>query len=504
MNKELLRNISEVIFNFSGLQVLESQYSSLDLFLQKKAAESNTTFEIFCENFCKNLKKEQTNLLNSTESSNDFCVPNILSDKNKTEPENCKKILSDIINFITVNETYFFREEKQFDFLKNIIFPKYMGKKINIWSAACATGEEPLSLLVLAENCNLDVNVYATDIDKSVLQKFKEGKYTSNSFRKDGSKYHNLLQPFFTQDDFFYYFHKNIIDKIQISQYNLISEKRPFPNFSEKMDIIFIRNVFIYFDIETRKKVLNFLSSQLKDDGILLFSISEVASIDNYIIPDKMEKVDYQDVYYFRHKNRNNAVLGNNVMPVRKEKSIKPISGAKEYLQKIKENKKNAMSEKSDTKKHIKIKTTETEKSVFDSKKENSNSLSVEQIFADICDYINKRDFEAAKKHVLKIKSDKKTYQFYMQAYIAYQNDEKTEAEKLFTVAEMMGKDFWPAYFYHGLVLKDVGNEEKAAVCFKKCREILDKKSNSSEYNFLIDSFSPSYIYSLCYKFQKE
>ena len=80
----------------------------------------------------------------------------------------------------------------------------------------------------------------------------------------------------------------------------------------------------------------------------------------------------------------------------------------------------------------------------------------------------------------------------------------KTEAEKLFSAAEAMEKDFWPAYFYHGLVLKDVGKSEKAIICFKKCCEILESKSAPLKYNFLLDSFNPSYIYSLCHKLQND
>lgn len=522
MNENLLRNVSKTIFNFSGLQILETQYSSLNLFLQKKSAEFNMTIEEFCENFCKDAENEIAKFLNSDAGANQnensaiSIAPRVSSAENKIKKG--EEILSELINFITVNETYFFREEKQFDFLKNAVFPKYAGKKINVWSAACATGEEPLSILALAENCKIDATVFASDIDKLALRKFKEGKYTNNSFRKDGSKYHNLLQPFFKKDENFYYFDKTFIDKARVFQYNLISEKTPFPDFHEKMDVIFIRNVFIYFDVETRKKVLKFLTSQLKDDGVLLFSVNEVAGVDDYVIPDNFEKKSCQDVYYFRHKNCKDLLAGEKLsrkvdIPSTKKANSVRFQSAKEYLQKIKENKKEKSSEKLDGKKN-QLKTRAPENSAANSnqKTENRQTLRanqkndfafVEQIFADVCDCINKNDFESAKKHVLKLKSDQKTYQFYMQGYIAYQNDEKAEAEKFFTAAETMDKNFWPAYFYRGLVLKDVGKEEKAAVCFKKCLEILDANQNS-EYDFFIDSFSPSYIYSLCRKFQKE
>ena len=130
--------------------------------------------------------------------------------------------------------------------------------------------------------------------------------------------------------------------------------------------------------------------------------------------------------------------------------------------------------------------------------------ISVEQVFKNVCNHINNQDFSAAKQLTLQLNPEQKTFQFYIQGYIAYQQDEKTEAEKLFSAAEVMEKDFWPAYFYHGLVLKDVGKQDKAIFCFKKCCEILESKRNPLEYNFLLDSFNPSYIYSLCHKLQND
>ena len=75
---------------------------------------------------------------------------------------------------------------------------------------------------------------------------------------------------------------------------------------------------------------------------------------------------------------------------------------------------------------------------------------------------------------------------------------DKENAEKLFSTAELLKKDFWPAYFYHGLVLKDIGKKEKSNFCFEKCTALLDYFGADNPYNFILDSFSPSYIYSLC------
>lgn len=562
MDEMLLNRFSNCIFNYSGLQITAAQYSSLKLFLEKKAKENGKSLEDFCETICQNLEHETSQLISEDLIISDLAEAFAVQNQNNAIHEKNKKILHEIVNFITVNETYFFREEKQFDFLQNEIFPKYMGKKMNIWSAACSTGEEPLSLLSHSRSCNIDSTVYATDIDQIVLQKFKRGQYTNNSFRKDGAKYHHILAPYITKkDENFVFIDKKLINSVKTVQFNLTSGKNPFPEVPEKMDLIFIRNVFIYFDVETRKKVLKFLSSMLKEDGILLFSISEIASIDDYVIPKDLIKINSQDVYYFRHKTaeelkndvsaggssqilstnlHKNSFIENNSDGKNSSSLISAAAGvsvsgigcgngnnshqaisatdaAKEYLQKIRENKESKdskdkkVSEKIDTASQNVSQKAKTSLNVQIQGQElpqnqelQKESVSVEQVFKSVCNHISNQDFGTAKQLTLQLKAEHKTFQFYIQGYIAYQQDEKTEAEKLFSAAEVMGKDFWPAYFYHGLVLKDVGKQDKAVFCFKKCCEILETTSTPFKYNFLLDSFNPSYIYSLCHKLQND
>lgn len=559
IDEKLLNRFSECIFNYSGLQITAAQHSSLKLFLEKKAKDNGKSLEDFCETICQNLEQETSQAVSQDLITGDLAAAFDVQNQNIAIHKKNKKILHEIVNFITVNETYFFREDKQFDFLHNVVFPKYMGKKMNIWSAACSTGEEPLSLLIHSRSCNIESTVFATDIDQIVLQKFERGQYTNNSFRKDGAKYHQLLKPFITKkDENFIFIDKNLINSVKKAQFNLTSGKNPFPEVSEKMDLIFIRNVFIYFDVETRKKVLKFLSSMLKEDGILLFSISEIASIDDYVIPKDLIKINSQDVYYFRHKTaeelKNNISTGSSCQILstnsvyqknsaenaadgkisnplisvaaggngngygigngnNAQQTMSATAAAKEYLQKIRENKEEKDSKEKQVSKNVDIALQKEnislhaqihEKTQLQTPKNQNEQVSVEQVFKNVCNHINNQDFGAAKKLTLQLRAEQKTFQFYIQGYIAYQQDEKTEAEKLFSAAEAMEKDFWPAYFYHGLVLKDVGKSEKAIICFKKCCEILESKSAPLKYNFLLDSFNPSYIYSLCHKLQND
>ena len=126
-----------------------------------------------------------------------------------------------VINLLTVNETYFFREEAQFDFLREKVFPKYMGRDLSIWSCCCSTGEEPISLLALALSMNVNLTIYASDIDDTALSRFKNGCFSVYSLRPDGKKYHKLLEPYSKKEDKEICFRKEFINRIHIFKFNL-------------------------------------------------------------------------------------------------------------------------------------------------------------------------------------------------------------------------------------------------------------------------------------------
>jgi chemotaxis protein methyltransferase CheR len=97
--------------------------------------------------------------------------------------------------------------------------------------------------------------------------------------------------------------------------------------------------------------------------------------------------------------------------------------------------------------------------------------------------------------------TDTKKYSYFMQGYIEYHADNRTEAEAFFSNAESLSDDFWPAFFYHGMLLRDLGKIGPARSCFSKCRKIIMDFGNQNPYDFTLDSFSPSYISSLCETF---
>ena len=185
MNEELFSILNEKIQTHSGLSVVNIQRPVIEKYLKKEAKTKGITLE---------------NYIDALEPATpDF---------------------NNLINQITVNETFFFREEAQFEVLRKKIFPKYMGSKMSIWSAACSTGEEAVSLLALALSCNIDATVYASDIDENVLEKLKSGKFSLFSLRGDGSEFRNLLEPYSKISGDQLVFNKDFINRIKTFRFN--------------------------------------------------------------------------------------------------------------------------------------------------------------------------------------------------------------------------------------------------------------------------------------------
>ena len=243
-------------------------------------------------------------------------IENKLSDSSLTIDDYRKQLLTDknliseFVNQSTINETYFFREEKQFYLLQKKIFPQWAlknpGKEIYMWSAACSYGEEAYSLAILAKNCGLLPRVTASDINSDVLEHCKSGVFLGTSLRSvDGVPFQNLVLPYrrvdgrvaFPEDT------KKQITTMQLnlSELNLPENERLLPR---NQNIIFIRNVFIYFSIELRKQILGILTEKcLADDGYIFVSISEIAQLDSSILPESLEKIIDGNVFYFHKKS---------------------------------------------------------------------------------------------------------------------------------------------------------------------------------------------------------
>jgi chemotaxis protein methyltransferase CheR len=189
--------------------------------------------------------------------------------------------LSTVIDLLTTNETYFFREDFQLKTFTGEILPEIMQRKrgtgdrsLRIWSAGCSSGEEPYTIaMLMLQDPQLrrwDVEIIGTDISREILSMAREGVYGKSSFR---STEEYFIDRYFTEFDGKLRISDHVKQLVTISHLNLLDRKKV--SLLGQMDAIFCRNVIIYFDLEAKKKVISCLHSQLNDGGFLLLGHSE-------------------------------------------------------------------------------------------------------------------------------------------------------------------------------------------------------------------------------------
>lgn len=202
---------------------------------------------------------------------------------NKAKREPSKKIEKEIINAITTNETLFFRDKGPFELLQHKILPEVIDARttksalkprIKIWSAAASTGQELYSVAIvikelLKDNKDYTFSLLGTDISDAAISQASYGKYNRFEIergldKRNLQKYFNLLGDSWKIKD-------EIRAMVQFRKLNLML---PFTGLG-KFDIIFCRNVAIYFTLEDRKKLFTKIAGVLADDGYLIIGSTE-------------------------------------------------------------------------------------------------------------------------------------------------------------------------------------------------------------------------------------
>ena len=179
------------------------------------------------------------------------------------------------LDLLTTNETYFFREPKHFDFLRDVALPELRGSgPLRVWSGACSTGEEPYTLaMVLADNlAGRPWEIVASDISSRVLDKARLGRYPLDGTRgiPEALLHKYCLKGVGTNHGCFMV-EPALASRIDFQAINL---NNPLPKLG-MFDVIFLRNVMIYFDNDTKVQVVKRLVSHLKPGGYFIVSHSE-------------------------------------------------------------------------------------------------------------------------------------------------------------------------------------------------------------------------------------
>jgi len=188
-------------------------------------------------------------------------------------------LITEVVEAMTTNETFFFRDKIPFEHLRDTVLPLMLKARANvrslrIWSAACSTGQEPYSIaMCLKEKAPLlsgwRIEIVATDLSQEVLEKSRAGIYSQ--FEVQRGLPIQMLVKHFTQSGEIWQVNADIRAMVQHRQLNLLQDFSQLGRF----DVIFCRNVLIYFDQETKIDVFERLNKAMEPDGMLMLGAAE-------------------------------------------------------------------------------------------------------------------------------------------------------------------------------------------------------------------------------------
>lgn len=190
-----------------------------------------------------------------------------------------EKVIVEIVEAMTTNESFFFRDIKPFDLLRDEVLPPIIEKRaarkhLKIWCAAASSGQEPYSIAIVlkemgAKLAGWNIDIVGTDISNDILKKAADGKYSQ--FEVQRGMPIQLLLKYFDKKDETWEVKPEIRNMVKYKYFNLLDNLAPLGGY----DIVFCRNVLIYFDAETKGKVLEQIASLMPEDGMLFLGGAE-------------------------------------------------------------------------------------------------------------------------------------------------------------------------------------------------------------------------------------
>lgn len=232
-----------------------------ELFKEKTFKKTGINLSSYKE---KQMKRRIFSLANRN-GYNDFLSYFDLIDKDKDK-------FNEFINFLTINVSEFYRNPEQWKIVEEKLFPALLKKtsSIKIWSAACSTGEEPYTMvMILSALMDLNkISIEATDIDDGAMAKAKEGIYNLNSLKNVPPQY---KEKYFTKlGPNSFQISDKIRNRVNFKKHNLLKDP-----YISNCDLIVCRNVMIYFTDEAKDEIYQKFSNSLKPDGVLFVGATE-------------------------------------------------------------------------------------------------------------------------------------------------------------------------------------------------------------------------------------
>jgi chemotaxis protein methyltransferase CheR len=205
-----------------------------------------------------------------------------------------------VVNAMTNNETWFFRDLLPFQVLRTVALPQLMAqraseRRLQIWCAACSSGQEPYSVAMLLRESfpelrNWTVHVLATDVSTAVLERAQRGHYSQLEINRGLPA--PLLARYFTREGLDWVISDELRRSVEFRSFNLAETWPQLPT----ADVILLRNVLIYFGVETKKAILNRIRKVLRPDGYLFLGGAETT----LNLDDHFDRVQYESTAYYR------------------------------------------------------------------------------------------------------------------------------------------------------------------------------------------------------------
>ena len=209
-----------------------------------------------------------------------------------------------VVEAMTTNETSFFRDLQPFEALRTTILPEIIRQRqtersLKIWCAACATGQEPYSIAMLLREhfpflLGWDIKILASDIATEVLDRARAGRFSQLEVNRGLPA--RLLVKYFTKQGNVWQIDEGIRRLVDFRPINLVGDWPALPDF----DVVFLRNVLIYFDLPTKKQIFGRIKRLLKPGSALLLGGAETT----LNIDDGYERVQLEKATYYRTANR--------------------------------------------------------------------------------------------------------------------------------------------------------------------------------------------------------
>lgn len=396
------------------------------------------------------------------------------------------------IDAVTINETYFFREERHFTVLNNHVFPDLdvsARRPLIFWSAACATGEEALSISALAARfwSPADFRTYASDINKQALNRLRRREYGKNAFREDGSRFRELLTPYVNMSGDHCRVMDDLTDTVVIQPLNLMASN--YEGIPARLHLVFLRNMLIYVKTERRHWIMDHIVERLADGGYLFLSSSEVPLLAH---PDLILE-QHEGCYYFRKKTL--AEKQGGVKPKWEQAEHKGLPTGP-HPAKAKPKPPPRKPEVSEILRHVSRRLHNPLYEVGDDPTFEAALAYLKAVYL-----LNADDVDRARSAVDDLVKEWGPNEItdYLKGVAAIRADDAESARNGFESSLKRNPGFWPALFQQALLVQK--NEPKQAVRdFAACRRFIENyiSRNAFTYQFLLEGFNARYFSEIC------